>query len=84
MARLLVDGIGVAGLAVEQAGFEVEGVGQAVRRIDAHHQGPVTQARKLQAGGGGKTGLPHASFAAEQKDAHTFHCKRRATNSAAF
>jgi len=43
-----------------------------VCRIDAHDQGPVTQPRELQAGGGGKTGLPDASFAAEKKDAHTF------------
>ena len=67
----LVDGVRVAGLGVEEAGFEIEGVGQAVGRIDAHHQGAVAQPRKLQAGGGGKTGFPDASFAAEEKDAHT-------------
>ena len=39
--------------------------------IDAHDQGAIAQARKLQAGGGGKTGFPDASFAAEEKDAHT-------------
>ena len=58
----------VSGL--EQAGFQVEGVGQAVRRIDAHHQRTVAEARKLQAGGRGNAGLAHASFAAEEQDAH--------------
>ena len=32
--ELLVDGVGVAGLAVKEGGFEIEGVGQAVGRID--------------------------------------------------
>ena len=45
--QLLVDRIGVAGLAVEEAGFEVEGVGQAVRRIDAHDQGAIAEAREF-------------------------------------
>ncbi len=70
--ELVVDGVRVAGLAVKEAGFEIEGVGQAVRRIDAHDQRAVAQPRKLQAGGRGKTGFPHASFAAEEKDAHVF------------
>jgi hypothetical protein len=42
-----------------------------MRRVDAHHQRSIAQARKLQAGSRGKTGLSHASFAAEEKDAHT-------------
>ena len=69
--EVVVDRVRVAGLAVEEAGFEVEGVGQAVRRIDAHDQGAVARAGELQAGGGGETGFPDASFAAEEKDAHT-------------
>jgi hypothetical protein len=67
----LVDAVRVAGLAVEQFGFEVERVGEAVRRIHAHHQRAVSQPRKLQAGGRGETGLAHASFAAKEKDAHS-------------
>jgi hypothetical protein len=43
-----------------------------MRRIDAHHQRPVTETRQLQTSGGRNTGFPHASFAAEKKDAHTF------------
>jgi hypothetical protein len=69
-SEALVDGVGVAGLAVEQAGFEVERVGKAVRRIDAHHQRAVAQPRKLQPSGRGETGFAHAPFAAEEKDAH--------------
>ena len=70
--ELVVDGVGVAGLAVEEAGFEVEGVGQAVGGIDAHDQGAIAEPRELQAGGGGETGFSDASFAAEEKDAHVF------------
>ena len=70
MASFVVDGVRVAGLAVEEVGFEVEGVGQAVRGIDAHDQRAIAQAGEFQAGGGGKTGFPDASFAAEEKDAH--------------
>ena len=68
--EVVVDGVGVAGLAVEEVGFEVEGVGQAVGGIDAHDQRAIAEARELQAGGGGETGFPDASFAAEEKDAH--------------
>ena len=68
--ELVVDGVRVAGLAVEEVGFEVEGVGQAMRGIDTHDEGAIAQAGELQAGCGGKTGFPNASFAAEEKDAH--------------
>src|SRR6185369_13105632 len=65
-----VDGVRVAGLSVEEVGFEVECVGQAVRGIDTHDQGAIAQAGEFEAGCGGKTGFPNASFAAEEKDAH--------------
>ena len=63
-------GSGSLALVLEQAGFEIEGIGQAVGRIDAHHQRAIAEARELQAGGGGEAGLAHASFAAEEQDAH--------------
>ena len=50
--------------------FEVEGVRQAMGRVDAHHQGAVSQAGELQSGGCGQTGFPHTAFAAEQQDPH--------------
>jgi hypothetical protein len=68
--EFFVDRIGVVGFFLKKADLEIKGVGQTVRRIHAHHQRPVIQARQMQAGSRGKTGLPHASFAAEEKDAH--------------
>jgi hypothetical protein len=41
-----------------------------MRGIDTHDEGAVTQAGEFEAGCGGKTGFPNASFAAEKKDAH--------------
>jgi hypothetical protein len=67
----VIDGEGVAGLAVEQGGVEVKGIGQRVSGIDAHDQGLVAEAGQFDAGGGGKAGLPYASLAAEEEDAHT-------------
>ena len=66
----VVDGQRIVGSVLEQAGFQIEGVGQAVGRIDAHHQSAVAEPRKLQTGGRGNAGLAHASFAAEEQDAH--------------
>ncbi len=67
----LVDGVRIAGLAVEQLGFEIERVRQAMGRVDAHHQGAVSETGKFQTGSRRQAGFPHPSFAAEQKDAHT-------------
>ena len=61
----------VAGFGMEKVALEIEGIGQAVGRVDAHDQRAVAEPRKLQARGSGKTGFPDASFAAEEKDAHT-------------
>ena len=58
-------GYGSLVLPWNKLGFEVEGIGQAVRGIDAHHQGAVTEAGELQAGGGRETGFADAAFAAE-------------------
>ena len=70
--QAVVDRVRIAGLGVEQSGLQIERIGQAMGRIDAHHQGPVPQAGKLQPGGRGQAGFSHASFTAEQKDAHSF------------
>ena len=63
-------GSGSPVFAVEQAGFEIEGIGEAVSRVDAHHQRAMAQMRQTKAGGGGEAGLADAAFTAEQKDAH--------------
>ena len=63
--QAVVDGVRVAGLAVKQAGPEVEGVGQAMRRVHAHHQRAIAQTRKLEASGRRQAGFSHASLAAE-------------------
>ena len=57
-------------LRVEEVGFEIEGIAQAVRRIDAHHQRAVAEFGELDAGGGGQTGLADAAFSAEEQNAH--------------
>ena len=69
--KTIIDGIGVAGLPVKKAGFQVERIGQAMSGIDAHYQGAVTETRQLQPRSGGKTGFSDASFAAEKQDPHT-------------
>src|ERR1035437_1303075 len=66
----LVDGIRVPGLAMEQLGFDVEGVRQAMGGVDAHHQGAVSETGEFQPGSRRQTGFPHPSLPAEQKDAH--------------
>lgn len=68
--KVVIDWKWIAGLAMEKVGFEVEGIGKGVGRVDAHDQGAVTEAGELQACGGGETRFPNASFAAEKKDAH--------------
>ena len=65
------DGEGVGGLRVEQVGLEVEGIGQAVRRVDAHHQRSAAHLRQLDAGRRSQAGLSHASLAAIEEDPHT-------------
>ena len=60
----------VAGLGIEEAGLEVKGIGQAVRRIDAHHQGSIAELGKLQSGSSGQTRLTDTPLAAEKQDAH--------------
>ena len=66
----VVHAVRIACLAVEEGGFQVERVPQAMGGVDAHHQRPVTQAGQLQAGSGSQAGFPHAALAAEQEDAH--------------
>jgi hypothetical protein len=72
--QLVGDGVRVAGLLMEQAGFEVEGIGQAVRGVHAHDEGAIAEARQLHAGGRSQAGLADAAFAAEQQDAHAAYC----------
>jgi hypothetical protein len=55
---------------MKQLSLDVEGVRQAMGRVDAHHQGAVSETGKFQPGSRRQTGFPHPSFAAEQKDAH--------------
>ena len=55
----------IGGLGVKQFSVEVEGIRQAVRRIDAHHQRAVVQFGQFHAGRGGQTRLSDAALAAE-------------------
>jgi hypothetical protein len=43
--QLIPDRIRIAGFLVEQAGFEVEGIGETVRGVHAHHQRAIAQPR---------------------------------------
>ena len=68
--KVVVDGVRIAGFGVEQAGFQIECVGQAVGRIDAHHQRAIAELRKLEPGSGRQTRFPYAALAAEEQNAH--------------
>ena len=50
--------------------MEVEGIGQGMRRVHAHHERAVAQFGQARARGRRKAGFAYAAFAAEQKDAH--------------
>jgi len=64
------DAKGLCGSAIKQAGFQVEGIGEGVRRVHAHHHCAVTQLRQARARCRRQTRFAHAAFAAEQKDPH--------------
>src|SRR5205823_9228393 len=68
--KLLGDRKRVAGFGVEEPDVEIERVGEAVGRVDAHDEGPVPQFRKLEPSSGRQTRLPYAALAAEEQDAH--------------
>ena len=55
---------------MEQRSFEIEGIGQAVRRVDAHHQRAMPAFSEFEPGRRGDAGLSDAAFAAEKKNAH--------------
>lgn len=38
---MVVNAEGIAGLAVEETGLDVEGIGQTMRWIDAHDEGAI-------------------------------------------
>ena len=69
--EVVVDGKRLAGLLLEQAGFKVERIRQAVGRIDAHHQGGIAKPGQLQARGRRNTGFADAALTTEQQDTHT-------------
>jgi hypothetical protein len=56
---------GVRRLPVEQVSIEVEGIGQAVRRVDAHHHRAIVQFCQLHTGGSRQAGFAHPAFSAE-------------------
>jgi hypothetical protein len=61
-----VDPEGIGGLAVEQIGRKIEGVREAVRGIDAHHEGSVSHLGKPNSCCGGHAALADAPFTAEK------------------
>lgn len=66
------DFAGVGGGGVEEAGFEVEGVGEGVGGVDAHDEGAVAELGEADAGSGGEAGFADTAFAAEEEDTHQF------------
>ena len=57
-------------LEMKEVGLQIEGVSQAVCRIDTHDQRAIVERRKFDAGGGGQAGLAHAVLAREHEDPH--------------
>src|SRR5258708_38898641 len=55
---------------MKEIGLQIEGVSQAVCRVDAHDQRPVVERGKFDAGGGGQAGLPCPALAREHEDSH--------------
>ena len=55
---------------MKEIGLQIEGVSQAVCRVDAHDQRPVVERGKFDAGGGGQAGLPYPALAREHEDSH--------------
>src|SRR5262245_36418032 len=60
----------VGGFGIEQAGVEVERVGQRMRRVHAHDESAIAQLREANTGRCRQTGLAYATFAAEKEDTH--------------
>src|SRR5439155_10295358 len=61
-----VDLIRVAGFAVEKFRSQVKRVREAVRRVNAHHERTVAQARELETGRRCHAGLAHTALATEE------------------
>ena len=59
----VVDRQRIRRLDMEEVVFQVEGIRQAVRRIDAHHQRAVVELGKFYAGRRGQARLAHAALA---------------------
>ena len=55
---------------MEEVVFEVEAIGEAVRRIDAHDERAVAKVGEFHAGGRGEAGLPYPTLTGEHKNAH--------------
>ena len=55
---------------MKEIGLQIEGVPQAVGRVDAHDQRPVVERGKFDAGGGGQAGLTYPALAREHEDSH--------------
>ncbi len=56
---------------MEERVFQIERIGQAVRRVNAHDERPFAMLGQMHAGGGGGyAGFTDAAFAAEQESPH--------------
>src|SRR5208283_904103 len=66
----IIDRHRIRGLNMEEVGVQIEGISEAVCRIDTHHQGATVQFRQFQASRGGQAGFPHATFSAKQQNPH--------------
>jgi len=66
----LGDQLRVGGVEMEEFGLEVEGISQAVGRIDAHDECAIAKGGKFDAGGGRQTGLADAALAGEHQNSH--------------
>ncbi len=55
---------------VEKSIFEIERIGQTMRRVHTHYQRPFAQRRQMHARGRGCARFANAAFAAKKKDSH--------------
>ena len=75
MESLSVIGSGSEVCAWKQLGFEIEGIAQAVRGVDAHDQRAVAELGKFYAGRGGQAGFADTALSAEEKNPHRLNYK---------
>jgi hypothetical protein len=61
---------GIESCAMEKGVFQIEGIGEAVGRIDAHNEGLLAVFGQMHAGGSRYAGFADAALAAKKENSH--------------